>query len=129
MWTACVSRLSFQFLRLCLLEVVFKHAVAKFFQKKLVLWRKFAVLITLDEWFIILNDLLYYIILMIYYIILLYYHNYLPNNYHYYIPIIRRVIKKIMVLNGIMSQGCNNFQLFSFGEITGNYCTPVTGSW
>ena len=31
-----------------------------------------------------------------------------------------------MVLYGITSQGCNNFQLFTLGEITGNYCTPVT---
>ena len=31
-----------------------------------------------------------------------------------------------MALHGVTSQGCNNFQLFSLGEITGNYCTPVT---
>ena len=31
-----------------------------------------------------------------------------------------------MVLHGITLQGCNNFQLFSLGEITGNYWIPVT---
>ena len=31
-----------------------------------------------------------------------------------------------MVLHGIRLQECNNFQSFSPGETTGNYCTPVT---
>ena len=31
-----------------------------------------------------------------------------------------------MILDGVTSQRWNNFQLFSLGEITGNYFTPVT---
>ena len=31
-----------------------------------------------------------------------------------------------MILHGITSKRWNNFQLFSLGEVTGKYSTPVT---